>query len=324
MRIAVVGLAHSHPYSYTKILQRMGHEMAYVWDDDAERLERYAREYGVTPVADLFDIPQQGVAQQGVDGVIVATRLPERIDHVIHCLEKGLPVYSGKPLATSEAQIERLSEAVRRTGTPLLATSVLRYAPALQRLRAYVQSGTLGTLVSVRAVSAHAIKTYMAEPHTWQDDPTRGGGTLLSMGVHALEMLSVVVGSHFADVQCRTGRRVHLSSLSEDVALLTLEWQDGLLGTVEIVGGVAGEYYGVELFGSEKVVHVSLPSGVIQNHQGGSIGDVDPYEEFGYVGTIAAFLTMCETRVMPVALEESVAIARTLLAARASAQQGVA
>jgi predicted dehydrogenase len=314
LRIAVVGLAHSHPYSYTKILQNAGHEVAYVWDDDAERLARFARDYGATPLDHSSAIPRNEV-----DGVIVASRLPERIDHVIGCLEMGLPVYSGKPMATGEAQIARLSAAVQRTETPLLATSVLRYAPALQQLRAYVQSGVLGTLVSIRAVAAHAIKNYMAEPHVWQDDPARGGGTLLSMGVHALEMLSTVVGSDFDTVYCRTGKRFHQESLSEDVALLTLAWQNGLLGTVEIVGGVSGEYYGVEIFGSEKVVHVSLPSGTIQDHRGGSIGDVDPYVEFGYVGTIAAFLEMCETRTMPVPLEESVAIARNLLAARASA-----
>jgi hypothetical protein len=53
-----------------------------------------------------------------------------------------------------------------------------------------------------------------------------------------------------------------------------------------------------------------------------ALGDVDPLCEFGYVGTMGAFIEMCRSRVMPVDPEETGALARELLAARESAAAG--
>ena len=316
MNIAVVGLAFSHPYSYTQILRRMGHTVSHVWDDNPARLTEFAARFGAAAVPSVDDVPS------GVDGVIVTGRLPERIEHARLFLDRGTPVYLGKPMVATAAQMSRLADAVRRTNTPLLTTSVLRYAPALVSLRRHVDQGRLGAPVVVHCLSAHSIESYLKEPHIWQDDPARGGGTLITMGVHALEMLSVLVGYRIRSVTCRTARRVHTRSLSEDVAVLTIEWSDGLLGTVDIVGGVSGEFYGVKLYGSEAVLQASIPKGDVRDHRGAAVGDVDPWEEFGYVGTMTAFADMCRTRETPVSLEESAAIMRALLAARLSAGSG--
>jgi predicted dehydrogenase len=163
----------------------------------------------------------------------------------------------------------------------------------------------------------------MQEPGIWQDDPLRGGGTIINMGIHALEMLSVLVGPRIGMVWCRAGKRVHQRSLSEDTALIVLEWKDGLAGVVEIPCGVKGESFGVELFGSEALLGCSIPKGDVRDASGAALGDVDPLREFGYVGTMRAFIEMCRSRVMPVDPEETGTLARALLAARESAASGL-
>ncbi len=315
MKIAIVGLAFSHPYSYTQILGRMGHMVSHVWDDDPARLTEFTTRFGATPVSSPEAVPSIGI-----DGIVLTGRLPERVDHALLFLDRGTPVYLGKPMVANAAQLGRLGEAVRRTGTPVLTTSVLRYAPALRSLRRQLDQGRLGTPVAAHCLSAHSIELYLKEPNVWQDDPARGGGTLITMGVHALEMLSALAGYGIGSVSCRTGRRVHARSLSEDVAVLTIEWANGLLGTVDIIGGVSGEFYGIEMYGSDAVLRASIPKGDVRDHRG--LGDVDPWEEFGYTGTMNAFMDMCRTRETPVPLEESEAIMRALLAAQVSAASG--
>lgn len=317
MRIAYVGLAHSHPYAYRQILEREGHQSVAVWDDDPAAAAGFGELSGARPVATVEEIPVDAI-----DGAILAGRLPERIDHALYFLERGVPIYTGKPMAVTTADLERLTAAVRRTGTPLLTTSVLRFAPALVALRRHLEAGTVGQVVAVRAVSAHKIDRYLVEPHVWQDDPARGGGTVSSMGVHALEMLATLLGAGFASVACRTDRRFHTASLSEDVALLHLGWDSGLLGSVEVIGGVNVEYYAVEIYGSERVLRVSIPKGDVADYRGAALGDANPWVEFGYVGTMAAFIEMCRTRQMPVPLAESEAITRALIAARRAAASG--
>lgn len=318
MNIAVVGLAFTHPYTYTKILLEMGHRVTHVWDDDPDRLAGFVSEYGAVPVASPAAVPGEAI-----DGAIVTARFPERVDHALMFLERGVPTYSSKPLAAKSEQLRRLGEAVRRTGTPLLSTSVLRYAPALRSLRRHVDENRLGTLLAVRGVCAHPIERYMTEPDTWQDDPERGGGTIINMGIHALEMLSVVVGYKINSVGCRSGRRLYPQSLSEDVALFTVQWEDGLLGSLEVLGGVNSAYFAVQVYGSERTLRCTIPKGDVQDLRGAPVGDADHLVEEGYTGTMAAFVEMCCTREMPVPLEESETIARVLLAARQAAASGL-
>jgi predicted dehydrogenase len=314
MRIAVIGLSYTHPYTYTKILQRMGHEVVHVWDDDPARLAEFSQQFGVPPLASPYDVPEGAV-----DGLILTARLPERIDHVLHYLQLGIPIYSGKPMAGQEHLIDQVVAAVHVTGTPLFTTSVLRYAPVLQALREHLRQGGMGTLVSVRSVAAHKIQSYMQEPNIWQDDPARGGGTVITMGVHALELLSALVGPPSRVAGAVMAKRYYQESLSEDVALMTLQWDDGLVGTVEVIGGVAVECYGIELFGSERVLRASIPKGDILDHRGAAVGAADSWLEFGYIGTMNAFLEMCRSRTMPIPIEESAAIARILFQARHAA-----
>jgi predicted dehydrogenase len=318
MRFAVIGLAYSHPYTYTQILQRTGHTITHVWDDVPERLAEFAAKFGVPAVADPAGFPTAGL-----DGVICTHRLPERIDQAVMFLEKGVPTYTSKPAATSLDQLERLSSTIRRTGTPWLSTSVLRYAPAVLGLKAYLDKGKAGVLIQVRGTSCHYISHYMEEPGIWQDDPRRGGGSIINMGVHALEMLSVLVGPRVRRVWCKADKRFHTEALSEDAAVIGLEWEGGLLGMIEVPCGVKGESFGVEIFGREAILKFSIPKGDIQEASGAALGDVDPWVEFGYAGTMAAFVEMCRTRTMPVPLEETERLARVLIAARASAASGL-
>lgn len=318
MRFAVIGLAYSHPYTYTQILQRTGHAITHVWDDVAERLAEFSAKFGVPAVADPAAIPAGAT-----DGVICTHRLPERIDQAVAFLEKGIPTYTSKPAATSLAQLEKIAAVVRRTGTPWFSTSVLRFAPAVLGLKSYLEKGKAGTLIQVRGTSCHFISHYMEDPGIWQDDPKRGGGSIINMGIHALEMLSVLVGPRVRKVWCRAGRRHHLESLSEDAAVVGLEWEDGLPGMIEVPCGVKGESFGVEVFGREAILKCSIPKGDIQEASGAALGDADPWVEFGYVGTMAAFVEMCRTRRMPVPLEETERLAKVLIAARASAASGL-
>lgn len=317
MKIAVIGLAYSHPYTYTQILQRSGHTITHVWDDVPERLREFSEKFGVPAVSSPDEIPADGV-----DGVIATSQLPERIGHAVMFLEKGVPTYTSKPAATSLTQLDKLTSAVRRTGTPWFSTSVLRYAPAVLGLKVYLEKGKAGTLIQVRATACHYISHYMQEPGIWQDDPLRGGGSIINMGIHGLEMLSVLVGPRIRRLWCKSGRRFHTESLSEDAAVIALEWEDGLPGVIEVPCGVKGESFGVEVYGREAILKFSIPKGDIQEASGAALGDVDPWVEFGYVGTMEAFVGMCRTRRMPVPLEETERLAEVLIAARESAETG--
>lgn len=314
MRIAVIGLSYTHPYTYSAILPRFGARASHVWDADPAAARELAERYGATAVETV-----EQALEAGPDGAIVTSRGPERTGHALACIERGIPTYVGKPMVTNLGDLARIGEAVRRTGCPVMSTSILRFAPGIQALARWLAAGKAGTLLALRASSIHSIERYMEEPHRWQDHEEQGGGTIVTMGVHAVDPLILLLGREIESISCERAKRRYTESMSEDVALMTLRWPGGLLASVELVGGFAGEFYGVGVYGSEASYRVQVPKGDVVTHEGAAVGDADPWVELGYVATMEAFLELCRTRVPPFPLEETEVSMRTLLAARRSA-----
>ena len=319
MKIALLGLSYTHPFSYSQILRDLGHEVAFVWDDQPARLASYVERFGARPVGSIGDVPLDAI-----DGVIATSPFPDRVDNACHFLRREKPVYMSKPMATTHAQLDQLADTVAKSSAPLLATSVLRFAPVIRTLRGLLRAGKVGRLDYVRAISSHFINHFvdLPAPDNWQDDPLAGGGTIVSMGIHAVEMLASLVGADFESVYCTSAKPIHNNSLSEDMAVIVIRWRNGLVGVADVACGVKTENFGVELYGDENILKCSLPKADVQTAQGAAVGDVDLWVELGYRETMAQFVRMIETGVSPIPFAESEKIARLLLDARESAAVG--
>ena len=69
MKIAILGIAHMHGYSYVRALKRMNDiEITGLFDEDRSRMSTACKELGVKPC----EHPEELVA--GSDGVIARTR----------------------------------------------------------------------------------------------------------------------------------------------------------------------------------------------------------------------------------------------------------
>lgn len=100
--------------------------------------------------------------------------------------------------------------------------------------------------------------------------------------------------------------RHHTGLRSEDTATLAVCWDDGIIGSVEVIGATDVESYTV-------TVHTRTGSvtTVIEPGQ-------DPVEELGYRATIDAFLDLVRTGTSPVPWAQTHAILDVLTAARAT------
>jgi predicted dehydrogenase len=66
----------------------------------------------------------------------------------------------------------------------------------------------------------------------WRQDPQRGGGgSLIDMGGHAIDLLEMFFGP-IEEIFCRTGNLIH-SYASEDAAAVQLKFQSGALGMID-------------------------------------------------------------------------------------------
>ncbi|APU15771.1 MULTISPECIES: hypothetical protein [Actinoalloteichus] len=300
MRIGFLGLAHSHPFTDAGVARSLGVDEVVVWSDEPARLARFRTEHAcrvaASPAALLAARP---------DVVVVTVRPAAAADAVGRVLAAGVPCFGNKLLTADQRGLDALDAAVAQAPDRFLTTSVLRFAPAVAALSARIEPADV---LTARAEVAHDIGAFLTPERRWQDVPATGGGTLISVGLHGIEMLDAVLrpATGLAPVAGVGATRMH-DTASEDVGVLLLRGPDDLPATVEVVGVGAAERYAVTLHTRTGRVEAVLDG-------------ADPLEALGYRGTMRAVLRMAGGAPSEVAWARSRAVLHTAILAAETAR----
>jgi len=296
MRIALAGLATTHPYADARTLRT--HADLVVWEEDPERLARFRAEHPqATVVPDLA-----ALLAARPDGVVLTVPTPRIPDALAAVLEQDLPCFVNKPAAATAAQLAALEPVVARAPHRVLSSSVLRFAPEFVPF-CVDRADVLAARVTVR----HSVEVWAGGYNPWQDDPDVGGGTLVTMGIHGVELLVALLGPAVRLVGAAAGIRRYRTLRSEDTGVLALRWEDGIPGTVEVLGVTGAESYHVTVLTADGSREVVLTGGA------------DAELALGYRATIEAFLRMVDGAPSPVPWSETRAVLGAVTAARLTA-----
>jgi predicted dehydrogenase len=294
MLIAIAGLASSHPFTDARILAERADLV--VCDDDPARLARFRDEHPAARVAgDLGEL-----LAADPDGVVLTVPTPQVAPALATVLGRDLPCFVNKPAAASAAQLAALDKAVASAPHRVLTSSVLRFAPGFTAFATDPAQEVLAAQVTVR----HDVARWADGHNPWQDDPQVGGGMLVTMGVHGVELLVALFGPDVRLVGAAAATRSYRTLASEDTAVLALRWSSGIAASVTFLGVTETESY-------EVVVHT--PAGqrrVVLS------GGADAEVTLGYRATLAAFWSMVEGAPSPVPWEQTRAVLSALAEAR--------
>jgi predicted dehydrogenase len=215
-----------------------------VFDVDPKANAEVARQFNATPAASLDKL-----LALSFDAVYVATPAHLHYDHVKACAQAGKHVLCEKPLGMTVPQAEEMIDLCRRSGMKLGCAFMMRFVAQHQEALKLIQQGRLGQPVYARAQLSC---WYPPIPNAWRQDPaTGGGGSLMDMGGHCIDLLEMFFGK-VAQVSCLIGNTVH-SYRSEDSAVATLFFENGILATVDTFFCIpdAGSKNVLELYGSK-------------------------------------------------------------------------
>lgn len=177
-----------------------------VADPSPLRRQRIAEQHGIPPErchADWADALAEGPV---ADAVIIAT--PDR-QHTAPCLRAlalGYDVLLEKPIAPTEAECRQILAAAQASGRIVGVCHVLRYAPYFRELKALLEAGAIGELVSVQHLEpiehTHMSHSYVRGP--WRNSQA-STPILLAKSCHDTDILRWLVGAPAARVQCFGG-----------------------------------------------------------------------------------------------------------------------
>jgi len=183
-----------------------------------------------------------------IDAVYIATPVDLHHDQALMCANAGKHILCEKPLGLTIAQAEEMVGAAKHAGVKFGVAFMMRFQAQHQMALKILREGKLGKPVYARAQLSC---WYPSMKGAWRQDLSRaGGGSLMDMGVHCIDLLEMFFGP-VKSVFCLTNNLVH-DYPPEDSAVATLVFQNGALATVDTFFCIPDESSGnvLELYGS--------------------------------------------------------------------------
>lgn len=187
-RLALVGGAHIHTPNFIKRLAaRNDVRVVAVWDHDAARAERRAKELDV-PVRDLDAI----WADETIAGAIICAETDRHEALVLAAARAGKTLFVEKPLGIGAGDAARMADAIEGAGVLFQTGFFMRGQPINRFLREQIVAGNFGRLTRLRIANCHAgaLNGLFDSEWRWMADPQIAGvGGFGDLGAHALDLL---------------------------------------------------------------------------------------------------------------------------------------
>jgi len=193
---------------------------------DANRTvnKEVAKEFGAQAAESI-----EALLAADIDAVYVASPVHAHREQVLACARAGKHVLCEKSLGRTVAEAEAMVAACRQAGVQFGTAFMMRFQTQHQAAARMVRDGQLGKPVYARAQLSC---WYPPIPNAWRQDPALGGGgSLIDMGSHCIDLLEMCFGL-VKRVSCFTRNAVQAYA-SEDSAAVLLDFTNGALGAVD-------------------------------------------------------------------------------------------
>ncbi len=250
LRFGIVGCGSIGPTHAGAIAQIGDAQLVAVADLLPDRAESMAKKFNVTSV---YQKQEDLIADPHVDVVVICTPSGLHAGGAVKALQAGKHVIVEKPMEVSLAACDRMIAAQRSSGKKLTVISQHRFDLASRVVKDVIDSGKLGRVILVTG----SVKWWRTQNYydsgdwrgTWQWD---GGGALMNQGVHTVDVLQWLAGGGVNRVYAQTRTAAHSRIEVEDIAVATLEFANGAVGTfVATTAAYDGLPARMDIFGTE-------------------------------------------------------------------------
>ena len=196
VRIGIIGCGGIANSKHLPALSQLPDvELCAFCDIVEERAVKAAAEYGA-PGAKVF-VDYRKLLELDLDVVHVLTPNKQHSFITVDALESGKHVMCEKPMAINSAEAKKMLDAAKRTGKKLTIGYQNRYRANSWYLKKLCEAGELGEVYYARAqaVRRRAVPTW----GVFTDKSKQGGGPLIDIGTHALDLTLFLMNNYDVD-----------------------------------------------------------------------------------------------------------------------------
>ncbi|MEM6646157.1 MAG: Gfo/Idh/MocA family oxidoreductase [Bacteroidota bacterium] len=215
-------------YTMTLHSKRSRDEVAVVYSRRAERAAEFAKTWGIGHATDDL---KAAIEHPDTDVVVIGLPNIAHEECVRLCAEAGKAILCTKPLGRTAEEAKRMLDMVEAAGVFNGYLEDLCYTPKTLKSIASVQNGAIGDVLWVRSRETHP------GPHSawFWDHNQAGGGAMIDMGCHCVEIIRNFVGkgNRPVEVMCWADTLVHPIQ-AEDHAVGLVKFESGAVGQFEV------------------------------------------------------------------------------------------
>lgn len=224
------------------LYQAEGSELVAVMRRDLEKAEDFAQRHGAKRA---YSSVEALLADPEIDTVYIATPPYLHCAQTLQAAAAGKHVLVEKPMALSVAECDQMIAACQKFNVSLHVAYYRRYWPKFQAIKAALEEGELGTVLG-----AQLQLCTLAPTSGWRVDPAiSGGGHVVDVGSHRLDMLCFLLGE-VAEVQGFAQNRLAHHSAENDT-VFSLRFDSGALASAGFHFHTRPSRDVLEIFGSE-------------------------------------------------------------------------
>ncbi len=217
--LALTGFGQLAREVHLPVLRRMpGVRLIAIADIEGTRREEAHR---LWPEAKVYGSQEEMLVGSVCDGVVICASPAVHANLALGAIQKGKHVYLEKPVASTLTDAARLVETWRGSGLVGMMGFNYRFSRAIESMRVKLQAGCVGRIQIIRSVFSTRARVLTE----WKAARDAGGGALLDLGSHHIDLFRYLCGSEIETVQAH----IRSERTEDDSVVLQMTMRNGVV-----------------------------------------------------------------------------------------------
>ena len=191
------------------------------------------------------------IQKEGLDAVCICAKHTEIVNFIEQVAPLGVDIYIAKPMATTLEAADRIVKAVRNNNLIATSGTTERFDGGIREAYQRFKSGTIGELISIRALHQHGNINGLPKGDWYWDEEQ--GGPELSLIWYAADIVRWFADSEVVRVYAEYDNYLSENSPFMDNGKVILRFENRVIGSIDIYFSVEGfqfPSYEIELVGT--------------------------------------------------------------------------
>ena len=233
--------------------------------------EKYNAKYAFDNIEELLKIDE-------IEAVYIASPVFCHKEQAIAAAKARKHILIEKPIGLSVSEAEEIAEICKKEGVKLGVGLMMRFHSYHKEMKRLISEGKIGEIVSARA---QLTCWYPKMENCWrQEMRLSGGGALMDLGIHCVDLIRYISGLEVADVTGFAGNQIFDYDV-EDAGSILMRMANGAIAYVDSNFNIpdAAAKCKLEFYGTKGSI---FAEGTISQVEGGEVEILSSGDDLAY------------------------------------------